>query len=232
MRGLADERTAVFAHRLIRLQVLLPRPLEHGAMILRRRGHWRRANVIFIHIPKAAGTSISGAVYGRPLGHLRAADIRRIYPGLFRRLPVFAVTRNPWDRLVSAYQFAVRGGTGEAGMRNRQMYRTSAFRSFEAFIEEWLVGQDLGKLDYVFQPQSLYVTDGRGTVIVDFIGRTEAMPEVEAWLAETLGRRIAIGHRNATSERRDYRECYLHRSLINRVGDLYRADVELFDYDY
>jgi hypothetical protein len=220
------------AHRLIGLQTLLPRPLEHGAMIVRRRGHWRRANLIFIHIPKAAGTSISGAVYGRPLGHLRAADIRRIYPGLFRRLPVFAVTRNPWDRLASAYRFAVRGGTSEAGMRNRQMYRTGAFRSFEAFVEEWLVEQNLDEADYVFQPQSVYVTDRHGNVIVDFLGKTEAMPEVEAWLAETLGCHIAIGHRNALNGSGSYRESYPCVSLVNRVGDLYRSDVELFGYDF
>lgn len=220
------------AQRIVGLQELLPAGLKHSLMVVRRVPHWRRSRVIFIHIPRAAGTSISCAIYGRPLGHMRAAAIRRIVPGLFERLPVFTVTRNPWDRLVSAYQFVVQDGTAEAGLRRHAVYRSPSFRSFPSFVEEWLSGQDLERLDYVFQPQSTFITDGRGQVIVDFVGRLEAMPEVEAFLGASLGRPVVIERRNTSRRPRDYRQFYPDSSLINRVGDLYRADVDRLGYDY
>jgi hypothetical protein len=220
------------ARSIVGLQDLLPRGLKHSLMVFRRVPRWRESGVIFIHIPRAGGTSVSRAIYGRPLGHLRAADIRRAVPHLFERLPVVAVARNPWDRLASAYKFVVQGGTAEAGVRRRQIYGSRAFRSFSSFVEEWLSAQDLERLDYVFQPQSAYVTDAQGRVIVDFVGRLEAMPAVEAFLAACLGRRVAIDLRNASSRPRDYREFYRDAGLINRVGDLYRADVDRFGYDY
>ncbi|GAH07415.1 unnamed protein product, partial [marine sediment metagenome] len=58
------------------------------------------------HIPRNGGTSINNALYGRFMGHYTARDVRFWAPDLFGRLPSFAVTRNPWARLLSAYRFA------------------------------------------------------------------------------------------------------------------------------
>lgn len=213
-------------------QDYLPIRVKNALMILRRYPYWRNAGIIYIHIPKAAGFSISMALYGRPLGHLPAAEIRGIYPQLFDRLAVFSVTRNPWARLVSAYNFVVRGGTRDAGVRQRKDYSGPQFRSFPAFVDEWLTGRDLRRLDYVFQPQWRFLTDSRGRVLVDFIGKVEDLAEVEAFLSKEAGRRVAIEAHNMLGAGRRYREFYKEPWLIDRVGELYKADVQMFRYEF
>lgn len=217
---------------LAELQARLPRPVHHYLVILRRRRHWADAGVIFVHIPKTAGTSISVALYGRPLGHLPASDIQRADARQFARLPVFSVTRNPWDRLVSAYRFVIQAGTAHAGLKPSRDYESPAFRSFNSFVEDWLVGRQLDRLDHIFAPQYPFVYDKSGRLLVDFVGRVEAMSDVESYLAGITGRPIAIGRLNTTASGVDYRSYYGDRTLINRVGDLYTTDIELFGYDF
>lgn len=54
----------------------LPDSVRVPLDILRRCPRWKATGVIFVHVPKAAGVSVSRALYGRPLGHFRALDIR------------------------------------------------------------------------------------------------------------------------------------------------------------
>lgn len=217
---------------LIQLQNHLPRSLRDSLTILRRRPHWERAGIIYVHIPRTGGTSITNAIYGRPLGHLRAVDIRSLVPRTFASTPVFSIARNPWDRLVSAYHFTVQGGTDVAGVRNPNTYRSAPFRSFAAFVEEWLVDQTLSTLDEVFHPQSIYVTDQTGGLIVDYCGRFGDFGALARYLSETLSRDIVIPTHNASRRKRDFHSYYETPALANIVGDLYSTDVTLFGFDY
>ena len=72
------------------------------------------AGVVFVHVPKAAGTSVATATIGRRAGHFTAAEIRAAMGPAFDRMFTFSVVRNPMDRLASAYRFARRGG-GDSG---------------------------------------------------------------------------------------------------------------------
>lgn len=202
-------------------------------MCQRRRSQWHRAGVIFVHIPKAAGTSIADALYGRSMGHMTAVEIRLFCPRLFARCATFAVSRNPWDRLVSAYEFVKQGGTREAAVWGRPVYRDSAFESFERFVRDWLQEQDLHSLDYVFQPQYRFVEDRRGNIIVDYVGRIERMDGVEMYVADVTGvAALAVPTKNVVQRRAHYRRYYPDAGLVNCVGDLYRRDVDLFNYDF
>jgi hypothetical protein len=216
------------------LQQYLPDEPVHMLMALRRRRAWRKAGIIFIHVPKAAGTSIAEAIYGRTLGHMRASTVRRICPRLSRELPTFAVVRNPWDRLVSAYHYAAQGGTAVGGMRHRRRYRIPAFRSFPAFLEDWFAHQRLPACDFVFQPQHLYVCNRfrKRQLIVDFVGRVERMEEVCAFLETAVGKRFEFGRSNASGRDADYRRYYSAQWMVDLVGDRYRQDIELFGYDF
>lgn len=220
------------ARRLIGLQEFLPQPLKHRLMCMRRRRRWERSGVIFVHIPKAAGTSISHGLYGRSMGHMAAYEIRRSCPDLFARIPTFAVSRNPWDRLVSAFSFVRQGGTEDAGVWRASQYNAPSFRSFEAFVEEWLVGRDLGAVDHVFRRQAPYVTDQVGNVIVDYVGAVERLGEVATFLRERLGTAVEIAARNPSNRRKSYRSYYPSSRLVNLVGDAYGEDVRLFSYDF
>lgn len=201
-------------------------------MCWRRRSHWRSAKIIFIHVPKAAGTSVAATLYGRSLGHYTAADARLFCPDLFKSLPSFAVTRNPWDRLVSAYHFVRQGGSQDAGVWRPEHYQGHAFRTFEAFVKEWLVEQDLRQADPVFQTQMHFVGDRNGQVLVDFVARTEQMEELERHLAEVLGREILIPRKNSSDRQREYRRYYSDARTRQIVGDLYGADASRLGYDF
>jgi hypothetical protein len=76
-------RSTKVGARLLQLQDRLPNELKHALMCVRRRGIWSKRGVIFVHVPKAAGTSIANALYGRSAGQMTAVQIKRYCPDLF-----------------------------------------------------------------------------------------------------------------------------------------------------
>src|SRR5207302_4792563 len=90
---------------------------------LRASGH------LFIHIPKNAGVSISQAIYGRQVWHRTASFFRDSDPDYFSGRVSFAVVRNPWDRLVSAYEYHRAGGTALSRLSHATAPPQSMLRS-------------------------------------------------------------------------------------------------------
>ena len=126
---------------------------------------------IFIHIPKAAGTSISRAIYGQNVGHRKAGDYIKISKREFEKYYSFSFTRNPWDRLVSAYNFTRQGGTKLVKPLPNPAYKTSVFKDFKTFVTEWLPYTDLEREDVVFERQYKYIYDFDGNLQVNFVGK-------------------------------------------------------------
>lgn len=214
----------------------LPESFRLAVLVrVRAAPHWKRAGVIFVHIPKAAGTSISHALYGRSIAHPRALDIERWATPELRSLPSFAVSRNPWDRLVSAYRFAKRGrgigGARQSWVWRPEQYQVPEFDTFERFVKEWLAPRDVPTLDGVFQPQSAFVCDADGRLLVDHIGKLEDLGTTFAFLREKLGYVPAIEEANRSGERVDYRTFYT-AELMETVGQIYQHDVRTFGYDF
>lgn len=213
---------------------LVPASLQATVLALRRAPIWRARGVIFIHIPRTGGTGINHALYGRFVGHIPMATVIRSVPADVLRLPSFAVARNPWARLVSAYRFACRGSGVQgptAAIANPHLYRGSQFRSFEAFVREWLVHQDVESLDGVFRPQAPYVFDRAGRLLVDHLGRLEDLEPTRQFLAEALATVPDFAPANLSGPALDYRDLY-DSGLRDTVGHLYRRDVELLGYDF
>jgi chondroitin 4-sulfotransferase 11 len=214
---------------------ILPSGFRRAVLVKRRENIWRRAGIVFVHVPKAAGTSMNVALYGRFMGHVHANDVHRWASPQVRALPSFAVVRNPWDRVLSAYRFAKAGiGSGpgvKAGMANPQQYDTPEFRTFEAFVNEWLVARDLKRLDGVFQPQWQFVCGADKRIIVDHLGRFENLDETVSFIHDRTGVRPVLTRMNVSGFRLDYRWLFTP-SVRNLVGDLYREDIDLFGYEF
>jgi hypothetical protein len=207
--------------------------LKEKVNIYRRYPHWSRLNCIFVHVPKAAGTSVNKALYGRTLGHYTAAEIQGKFPELYERAFTFSLVRNPWDRVLSAYRFACVGRTDSMGVHKPGQYRIPEFESFERFVCDWLPKQDVESLDYIFRPQWMFVFGESGQLMVDHLGRVEAMDETVAILSQKLGKQVLIRNENSTRVAMvDYRESYKSSSMVDVVGALYRRDIENFGYKF
>jgi len=213
---------------------LVGTPFERALLVRRRSAAWLQAGIIFVHIPKAAGTSLSHMLYGRFLGHLRAADVKRWSSPAVRRLPLLAVTRNPWDRLVSAYRFVKRGaglGPNAGAVWRPELYHGPKFETFERFVGEWLPGRDLEKLDFVFQPQSAFVFDSNGRNLVEHIGRFEDLEPTWHFLEARLPGLRRFPRSNHSGVPVNYRTFYTPR-LVDQVQSIYSDDIKRFGYSF
>lgn len=191
---------------------------------------FEKAGIIFIHIPRAAGTSIAREVIGRRAGHFTAVEImKKLGRKRFESMFSFAVTRNPYDRLVSAYHFAVDGGSGNGAIRQRKEYKLPTFSRFERFVIEWLPDQDVNQLDYVFQPQSNFVFD-REELIVDYLGKVERLHEVELVVGMKLGRKIHFKRSNESKRYRGW-QSYYDAEMKRVVFKLYEEDFWRLGYE-
>lgn len=196
---------------------------------------WNRQNrAFFIHIPKNAGTSIATllglqrpADYHAPAIAFRSAD-RRLYDQSFS----FAVVRNPWDRLVSAYHFVSRDSVFADDRRWREAHLAHA-KDFRAFVRALNRPLFRGRVlaNQLFTPQWHFLTDLSGRLIVNHIVRHEALDDGIRVATERLGLgRQITPHVNA-SEHSPYRDEYDDEGRA-LVASIYRRDIELFGFSF
>ncbi len=190
---------------------------------------YHHRKVIFIHIPKAGGTSVAHALYGKRMGHFYAKEIRdRMGERAFSETYAFTIIRNPYDRLVSAYHFAKQGGSKEGAVKFNKYYQSGLFQNFHSFVTQWLVLQDPVSIEIVFRPQYLFLTDENQQLIVNYLGKLEALDESLHEVEKTTGVPFHIGWKNRSSHL-EYRTYYTIE-LQALVYNYYRQDFELLGY--
>jgi hypothetical protein len=119
----------------------------------------RRRKLIFIHVPRAAGTSISRALFGaRNTLHYSIRYYRTVHPRFFESAHSFAVLRDPFDRFLSSYAFVRAGGTRSCRMSAVFAAETARLRSIEDYLS-YLEERDVMETDFVMRPQSWFITD-------------------------------------------------------------------------
>ena len=118
------------------------------------------------------------------------------------------------------------------GIRNPNKYQIPEFSSFNRFVTEWLPNQDPRKLDFVFRPQSEFLIDEDGQLMVDHVGRLERLNETIGRVEQELGVDVILAERNQTADPGDYRDAYDSQEIVDIVGQRYRQDIELFKYEF
>jgi hypothetical protein len=153
-------------------------------------------------------------------GHLSLAQIRpHLGEAAFAAYFKFAFVRNPFDRFVSYCAFMTREDD-EFARRPQKVMRHFLFKE--------------RPLDHLlFHPQHAFVTDARGALLTNAIGRVEEMQSSYEALCARIGLApVPLERVNATQQRcSDYR-IYYDRELIDGVADLYRRDLDLFGYRF
>jgi hypothetical protein len=183
----------------------------------------RRRNLIFVHVPRAAGTSISLALFGsRNTLHHSIRYFKTIHPGFYDSADSFAVLREPFARFVSSYAFVRAGGTRSCRLSAPFRAETAHIRGVDDYLD-YLEGRDVLALDFVMRPQAWFVTDlASGAPLVKNLFLLE---EEQSGLARFLeGHGVTALPRLNASERI---ACRLSPRQRQRVERLYAADFAL-----
>lgn len=208
---------------------------------------------LFIHIAKTGGTSVRAALEGLrwrdpwyyPMflcsrlshlsGHRIATKLPRhakviaakellpktYFDGLFK----FAFVRNPWDLQVSSFHH----------IRRERPHHLGGNTTFEDFLR-WKLDPERPyqyHLDTSITPQSDYLIDLHGEILVDFIGRYERLHEDFASACARIGiRPPALPHaRQAKDRKQDYRSYYTD-ATAELIATRFARDIALLEYRF
>lgn len=189
----------------------------------------KSSGVLFIHVPKAAGTSVSRAIYGTSIGHSKAVNIKAANCELFNQLYKFSVIRDPWSRLVSSHRFIKNSGTNEVFIRKAKRHKDIP-ENFRNFVLDWLCKKKLDDLNIVFTQQSDFIFDNSDLLLVDEVFEIGNLDSLQFKLSSMLGRNITFDHLNVTDGGKRLSDIYDYE-LIDVVSDLYHRDIKLLGFD-
>ncbi len=199
---------------------------------------------IFLRMRKVASTSMKAILLPmcvpKPQGRLRHIlsraklgwdyhnhvfrahdDIRAIKKRMpaekFNRYFKFAFVRNPWDRLVSEYEFLL-----ERPAHGRHA-RVKKLDSFKEFIEMQIPRKDAYQINML--------CDRKGKMIMDFVGRLENLQNDWQVVCERIDIPFtALPRRNAT-EHKHFQDYYDHQSR-QLVARHWAREIDMFGYTF
>ncbi len=182
-----------------------------------------KGDFVFIHINKTGGTSIAQAVGLPQKRHLHVKEvIELIGEEAFSNAVVFAVVRNPWDKVVSHYKYRVK--TNQTGMGDHHI-------SFKDWVKQ-TYGPQKNPLYYdnpsMFATHSEWLKDEQGVIRVSHILRFENLAADYGELATKLGIKRDLPHLNAGSK--GSFESYYDPETADMVKAWFQEDIERFGY--
>ena len=192
-------------------------------------GYPNQYRCIFMHIPKAAGTSVSTSLFGSGSRHLRYTEYQRANAKKFENYFKFTFVRNPWDRLYSAYSFLKGGGMNEMDARWAHE-NLRDYPDFPSFVRSWVTTDNIWNWVH-FKPQHYFVCDDQIQQKMDFVGRFETLEHDFEYVAQRIG--ISSGrlpHMNRIANSGHYRQFY-DEETWGIVASVYAVDIELFGYN-
>jgi hypothetical protein len=199
---------------------------------------------IFLQMRKVASTSMQAVLrplcIPRPAGriaHLKSRArlewdyhkyVFRTHDDILaakRRMPAekftgyfkFAFVRNPWERLVSEYEYILR--KPEHGRHAR----VSRLKNFSEFIRMQIPRRDAYQINIL--------CDNRGRLLVDFVGKLENLQN--DWQTACLRAGIpyqALPRKNV-AQYSNYRD-FFDRDSVQLVAQHWAREIEEFDYDF
>ncbi len=197
---------------------------------------------IFVHIRKSAGSSLRDTL--EPLSLPKPTDpvakvksrflkiekdyrkfafrqhneilvAKKVLPAeVFDSYFKFAFVRNPWDRLVSEYEFIRRRPDHGRHSKVTKM-------NFNEYIVYQSRRRDAHQIDML--------ADKQGNILMDFIGKFESLDEDWDRVATKLGiENRELGHRKKSGIK-DYKAYYTQETW-DLVADLWKRDILAFGY--
>ncbi|RPG63777.1 MAG: hypothetical protein CBC02_009815 [Flavobacteriaceae bacterium TMED42] len=193
---------------------------------------------IFVHIPKTAGSTIE-AVFARLFSvklheyikwnnelnhwdqHLTLSEIKdtKVTSNAFTEYFKFSIVRNPWDRIISelAWRFGVRFLEGSITIQDFLSMKFKTKNRIDP--ERHLI------------PQYEFLYDKKGSLICDFIGKTENLQEDFNTICDKIGIPKQKLPRKNKSKHKHYTE-YYDKETKQIVAEKYAKDIEYFGYEF
>jgi hypothetical protein len=214
------------------IEGLIPLWLRYRIMEVRGRGIYSvfadEHKCIFIHIPKAAGTSVARTLFRQPSRHVAWFEYFKANPRKFKKYFKFAFVRNPWDRLVSSYFFLRKGGMNAADASWAES-NLQAYPDFGSFVRGWVNEANVHSWVH-FKPQHYFICREDDKIMMDFLGRMETIDSDFAFLAKKLGCSYPLEKVNVGS--REHYSRYYDDETQEIVRRVYAKDIELFGYSF
>lgn len=187
--------------------------------------------VLFIHIPKNAGSSVMEALYGKAFGHRPASFYMANDARKFKRRMTFAIVRNPYDRFCSIFYnylslpglspwqknvgksfFSLYSSPDELANKIRTNQRTKAF--YMSLIHS------LPQRDWLMV---------EGKIVVQYLFPFEKMDKVETFLRDVLQDPVfSLPHVNA-SKRSNTWQNEIGLEAKQLIEKLYKDDIRLWE---
>lgn len=173
-------------------------------------------DITFFHNPKNAGTSIAKWLTNNVYGEEYLDDLRHESPLSLKPLFgdfgwSFCCVRNPWDRMVSWYNFFKEQDKIEG--------------SFENFIDRSFRSDRSAKYYKPMNRQMQFVRN------VDYVIRYENLREDFKMVQERCTCFTPLPHYNR-SKHDKYVDYYTNRDYINIVGEYYAEEIDVLEYKF
>lgn len=189
---------------------------------------------IQVHIPKTAGISVRSLFipnFDIKLHTDRYMHLKPFHPSYREHWDnyfTFTFVRNPWERMVSCYEFCFKKPTGE--IINRII--PQRWPTFESFIKN--IGRGQLFESSRFQPQLWWFTNIKTGewFKYDFIGRVEHLETGILRLVEQFDLNIHQIPQLNTNVTKNYADYYTSADMIEKVRWLYEEDVDYFGYKF
>lgn len=193
------------------------------------RSYCHRYQVIFVHIPKTAGTSVLELLMGEKIrrDHLPYSDYQKAQGKLFISYFKFCFVRNPFDRLVSAYEYLKKGGNQNSDLYYKELINDK-YPTFDSFVLDYL-DQNKVYSQLLLKPQYTFIYNEKEVCMVDFVGRFERINDDFDIIAKRIKIKNSLKKSNA-SKRLDYKDYYNNQNVKEKVIKLYSKDFELLNY--
>ena len=190
--------------------------------------------VVFVHIPKTGGTSITHHEPHLWSGqqHMPLTQLSTLHPTEFNTYTKVCMVRNPWDRFVSSFEFAKaeksHWGAHKFTHKDHNVIKNLSFKeTVNALYKDFTVFKNHGwatQYSVICHKQS-------NTCLVDYIFKYETCKEDDIF--NSFFPYYKNIHLNKTNSRRhtDYHDYYT-KTTRDKIAELYWQDIVTFDYDF
>ena len=194
--------------------------------------HMRK--IIFIHIPKTAGSSIEhllrdegryeldfiGVRNGRSTHHYMGIELKMILKDLYPKYYKFSFVRNPYDRLISEYFWCRIKDVGHKFNKT--------FDQFLDYVEDIVKNKKFFKPienDHFIPQYSFLFFNNK--LLVNNIFKYEDIETVAPLIKKRLKIKTTLQHLNKSVKN----EITLTQEQKDRIYNLYKIDFETFNYE-